>query len=118
MTLEDRTAEVTEIINRAALVTLETLGLFVVREAKLRCPLDTGNLMGKITHQTDINQKTVDIGTNVEYALKMEKGGSTQAPDGYLTPAVEQNMSDIYRIIQICFRDVVSSIPPVPPPII
>lgn len=45
---------------------LEKVGLMAERNAKIACPVDTGRLMGSISHTHDKN--TAYIGTNVEYA--------------------------------------------------
>ena len=45
---------------------LESWGLNAERYAKEKCPVDTGRLRNSITHAKD--EKTMYIGTNVEYA--------------------------------------------------
>lgn len=46
--------------------------LLVENEAKKRCPIDTGHLVGSIKSEVDGNEGTV--GTNVEYAPYIEYG--------------------------------------------
>ena len=77
---------------------LERIGQFVENEAKNYAPVDTGRLRASITHQTQ--EKETIIGTNVEYAEKMELGGSKQAPNGLLGSAINNNQSQIKQIIE------------------
>jgi HK97 gp10 family phage protein len=42
--------------------------------AKQRCPVDTGRLRSSITHQVDADGLGAVVGTNVEYAAKVEFG--------------------------------------------
>jgi HK97 gp10 family phage protein len=103
---------------------LEAIGMFVVGEATMRCPSDTGNLRSSIRHVVNKSNKSVVIGTNVEYAVYVEKGTGIYAKDGngrqtpwfyvddkgeghfthgskpqpYLTPAAEDNINKIKEI--------------------
>jgi hypothetical protein len=112
--------------------TLEAIGLYVEGEAKLRCPYDRGNLRGSIDHKVETDKKMVIIGTNVEYAVYMEKGTGIYAKDGkgrqtpwryknahgkwvmtrgnkaqpYLTPAVEENISNITRLAEQIYSQI------------
>ena len=85
-------------IQENKLKTLEAIGLFVEGDAKLRCPVDTGNLRSSITHVTDEEKTT--IGTNVEYAIWQEKGSSRTKAQPFLTPAVENNKGTIQKIVK------------------
>ena len=77
---------------------LEAIGLKVEGYAKLLCPVDTGRLRNSITHVVKTNEKTVYIGTNVEYAAAVECGTSRQRPQPYLKPAATQH-TDEYKTI-------------------
>jgi HK97 gp10 family phage protein len=79
---------------------LEAIGLFVEGEAKLRCTVDTGNLRGSIDHKIEESEKAVHIGTNVLYAIFVEKSTSKMKAQPYLTPAAEENISKIKRITE------------------
>ena len=85
-------------LNTAKRQTTETIGLYVEGEAKLRCPVDTGNLRASIDHDSD-DEKAI-IGSNVEYAIFLEKGTSRQKSQPYLTPAAENNISTIKDIVK------------------
>jgi HK97 gp10 family phage protein len=90
--------DVDRAITEAEKRALEAIGLFVEGEAKLRCPVDTGNLRGSRDHKVDESKIGVIVGTNVEYAIFVEKGTSRQTAQPYLTPAVEENIDKIKRI--------------------
>lgn len=87
-------------ITEAEKTALEAIGLFVEGEAKLRVPVDTGNLRGSLDHKVDEEKKAVHIGTNVEYASYVEKGTRYQEAQPYLTPAVEENIDKIKKITE------------------
>ena len=106
---------------------LTAVGLYVRGQARLLCSgfkRPTGNLAGKINYKVGKNE--VQIGTNVEYALYVEKGTGIYAQGGkgrktpwvfkssdgnfyvtrgqraqpFLTPAAEMNIGVIRRIIK------------------
>ena len=74
----------------------EAIGLFVEGEAKLLAPVDTGNLRSSMSHTSDDEKAT--IGTNVEYAIFLEKGTSRQKAQPFLTPAAENNKDKITQL--------------------
>lgn len=79
---------------------LKDAGLWVEGQAKLNTPVDTGYLRGSITHKL-AGDKQVQIGSDVEYAIYVEKGTSKQKAQPYLTPAVENNIAEIKRIFEL-----------------
>ena len=112
--------------------TLATIGAYVTGQAKLLASgfkEPTGRLMGSIEHQEDDN--STQVGTNVEYAIYVEKGTgihaeggggrqtpwayeddkgvwhftSGQRPRPYLTPAAERNIGKIQKIGQEGMND-------------
>jgi HK97 gp10 family phage protein len=95
----NNTKEVIEMMNNKIEVNLTRAGMFVQAEAKKRTPVDLGNLRRSINYEVNMKEKEVIIGTNVDYALKMEKGGSKQAPNGYLQPAMEENLPRLREIL-------------------
>lgn len=100
--------EVIEKLKQAEKTTLEAIGLFVEGQAKkiittLDNPrtggtgaVDTGNLRSSITHK--LSENAVAIGTNVKYAIYIEKGTSKMKGSPYLTPAAENNIDKIEKI--------------------
>ena len=85
---------------------LEAAGLYVEGEAKLRCPVDTGNLRGSIDHKVDVDKGVVTVGTNVEYAAYVEKGTRKQKAQPYLTPAAEENKENIKTLVERYIEEV------------
>lgn len=83
---------------------LEICGGVAESYAKLRCPVDTGNLRNSITHQMD-GDRAVLIGTPVEYAPYVELGhhtpsGSYVSPKPYIVPALEEHVSEYENVIR------------------
>ena len=103
--VEDNSREVIRQMENKIKDALREAGLFAEGEAKLRTPVDTGNLRGSISHKMR-GDTEVQIGTDVEYALYIEKGTSSQSAQPYLTPAVEENISAIAKILQKHLRQV------------
>lgn len=61
---------------------LEEIGIKAESYAKLKCPVDTGRLRNSITHNATMQEDTVYIGTNVEYAPYVEFGTGIHAKSG------------------------------------
>ena len=96
--LTDNTKLIKNATDQQIEAALEAIGLKVEGYAKLLCPVDTGRLRNSITHVVKTNEKTVYIGTNVEYAAAVECGTSRQRPQPYLKPAATQH-TDEYKAI-------------------
>lgn len=75
-------AEVIKRIKQRVVDRLILVGEFVAGDAKLRCPVDLGNLRESIFYKVDENKLSVIIGTNVEYAIYIEFGTGEKAEDG------------------------------------
>lgn len=97
-----RTKEVSKDIRAAVEKGLTAAALLVEGDAKLRAPVDTGNLRSSINHQVDGDRATV--GTNVEYAPHVEYGTSRQSAQPYLEPALRDNKDKISKIIRDAIR--------------
>ncbi len=100
---------------------LTIAGEFVVGAAKIKCPVDTSNLMRSITKKVDKKNLSVRIGTNVEYAKYVEFGTGEQTSkrgfkglgnfssswkhgmkaQPYLRPALYESIPAIRRIMRI-----------------
>lgn len=72
---------------------LEICGGKAETYAKKKCPVDTGNLRNSITHQME-GDKTVAIGTPVEYAPYVEFGHHQQP--GRYVPAIGKRLVKDY----------------------
>lgn len=88
---EDNTEEVSQGIARAIDRALEEIGLAAEGYAKRACPVDTGRLRNSITHQLDVGDKSVYVGTSVEYAPYVEMGTSRTAAQPFLRPAATEH---------------------------
>lgn len=103
---KDNTKEVLSAEEKAVLTALTEIGLLVEGDAKMKAPVDTGNLRNSITNQVERGERAVYIGTPVEYAPYVEYGhrvGTSNAyvpPNPFLMPAVEDNQNEIKQIIE------------------
>ena len=79
---------------------LHAVGGYVEGEAKVRAPVDSGNLRGSYTYITDKKERSVTVGTNVSYAPYLELGTSKQKPQPHLKPAVEENRKNIKKLVE------------------
>ena len=63
--------------------------------------VDTGRLMGSITHRLgkDNESTYAEVGTNVDYGMYQEFGTSKMKPQPFLTPAFETNKVAIQEYI-------------------
>lgn len=95
MTFKSNKKAVIDALTRGEKAALEAIGVFVDGAASLRSPVDTGNLRASITHQVNEREKSVQIGTPVEYAPYVELGTKRMKAQPYLTPAVESNLNRI-----------------------
>jgi HK97 gp10 family phage protein len=63
------------------------------------CPVDTGRLRASITSGM-VDDSTVAVGTDVEYASHVENGTSRQKAQPYLRPAIENHKGDYKAILE------------------
>lgn len=88
---------------------LEMCGLVSEMYAKALCPVGTpestgiphymgGTLRNSITHQ--VEDKTMMVGTNVEYAPFVEMGTKKMRARPYLKPSIENHIEEYRNIIQ------------------
>ena len=76
------------------------IGSFVERAAKDLSPEDTANLKNSINYKVDKSDKAVRIGTNVDYAIFQEKGTINMEAQPFLTPALENNINQIKKVVE------------------
>lgn len=101
---EDNTEQVKQGIADGIQRALEMIGLAGESFAKQDCPVDTGRLRNSITHVTD-GDKSVYIGTNVEYAAYVELGTVRTRPQPYLRPAAVNNVDKYRSILKSCLEN-------------
>lgn len=95
----DNTDEIIRTTNEALYNALEIIGNKAADYAAGLAPVDTGNLRNSLTSEVDSADKSVIIGTPVEYAPFVEYGTSRQRAQPYLRPAVENHMDEYKRIL-------------------
>lgn len=82
----------------------------IERDAKILCPVDTGNLRNSIG--TDIfgdgrfGTISAEIGPTAEYGHYVEEGTSRQAPQPYLGPAFDRRVSTFEQAVARVAADI------------
>ena len=122
--VQDHSADVLKALGNQTIKALYECGLVAEGNAKLKCPVDTGNLRNSITCTVVESEDAVYIGTNVEYAPYVEfgtgkfyesgrqTGWTINGPDGsrmttrgqkakpFLRPALSEHIDQYRKIIQ------------------
>lgn len=96
--IEDHSAEILEAVNTAIVRALYRIGLECEDYAKLLCHVVTGRLRNSITF--DLDEDSVCVGTNVEYAAFEEEGTSKRPPHPFLRPAAENHKKEWRQILE------------------
>ena len=73
---------------------LTAIGLTAESYAKRDCPVDTGRLRNSITNAVEVGERSVYIGSNVEYAAFVELGTSRMKARPYLKPAATEHTAE------------------------
>ena len=76
------------------------IGLQAEGYAKDLAPVRTGRLRNSITHVENEQEKSVIIGTNVEYGPAVELGTTRQRAQPYLKPAISQHGQTYKNILE------------------
>lgn len=95
---EDNRKQWLQALHEVSDIVLEEWGLIGEKYAKIKCPVDTGNLRNSITHARDA--ENAYIGTNVEYAPYVELGTSRMRAQPYLKPAVADHVNEYRKILE------------------
>lgn len=98
--VRDNTGQAADGIGSAIGAALEEIGLLAEGYAAERCPVDTGNLRGSVTHAVDAAGNAVYIGTNVEYAPYVELGTSRQGAQPFLRPAASGHGAQYRQVLR------------------
>ena len=101
---EDNAQRIAEAIDQALAKALEEAGLVAEGYAKKACPVDTGRLRNSITHQVRPSEKSVYIGTNVEYAPYVELSTSRTKGQPFLRPAANDHENTYRKIFEKYLR--------------
>ena len=97
---EDNARQIAGAIDQALARALEEVGLVAEGYAKKACPVDTGRLRNSITHQVRPSEKSVYIGTNVEYAPYVELSTSRTKGQPFLRPAAKDHENTYRKIFE------------------
>lgn len=84
---------------------LEAMGLQAEGYAQFYAPVDTGRLQNSISHKV-IDENSVAIGTNVEYAPYQELGTSRMSAHPFLKPACMNHVDEYREIAKQALKDV------------
>ena len=101
---ENNAAQVEAAIDQAIARALTMIGQQAEGYAKTMCPVDTSRLKNSITNQIDMQENSVYIGTNVEYAPYVELGTMRQDPHPYLKPAASEHSDEYRAILKSCLE--------------
>lgn len=96
--LTDHSNEVKAALERQIALALAKVGFAAENHVKALAPVDTGRLRGSITHLVD--DRSVTIGTNVEYAKYQEMGTSRMKAQPFLEPGISNNIGEFKEIIR------------------
>lgn len=86
----------------------QDFALTVEREAKMRAAVDTGHMRASIGHdvQQDRNGIVILVGTEVLYAIYVEKGTKYMDAQPFIEPAFRNNLTQFERrVIEAVFRE-------------
>lgn len=97
---EDNARQIADAIDQALARALEEVGIVAEGYAKKACPVDTGRLRNSITHQVRPSEKSVYIGTNVEYAPYVELSTSRTKGQPFLRPAAKDHENTYRKIFE------------------
>lgn len=98
--LELHTDEILDALDEQIEAALTAVGMQAETYAKQLAPVDTGRLRNSITNEVDVSDKSVTIGSAVEYAPFVEQGTSKQKAKPYLRPAIIGHKDDYKQIVE------------------
>lgn len=90
---------------------LEAGARVVETHAKIRCPVDTGNLRASIMVDEATPERAL-IAPHTEYAEHVEFGTSRQAAQPYMRPALDEHQPEIIDAVERTVAAFVESIRP------
>ena len=88
----DNVIEVKQALSSKVNAVLEAWGLTAEGYAKLTCPVDTGRLRNSISHTHD--DKSMYVGSNVEYAPYVELGTKGRAGKHFLRDSITRHSEE------------------------
>ena len=82
---------------------MEAVGMAAEGYAKEEAPVDTGELRNSISHAT-MDNKSVAIGTNVEYGIYQEMGTYKMSPHPFIKPAISDHTNEYKSIVEAAMK--------------
>lgn len=102
--IQNNRAEVEQRLNDAIERALTAVGANAKNYVRNNAPKDTGRLQKSITSRIDTSDKSVTIGTNVEYAPYQELGTSKMKAanhgKGFMRPAIQDHFEEFKNIFE------------------
>lgn len=96
----DNSNEILSALNNQLESALEEIGQTIEENAKANTPVDTGKLRDSIQHTVDIDNKVVNVGSGVDYAIFVEEGTKKMKGHHMLRDAVMAHNSEYRGIIE------------------
>lgn len=105
--ITDKSREVLEAMKEQVILGLAAVGQEAEGYAKEGCPVDTGRLRNSITNKVEEGEMAVYIGTNVEYAPKVEYEDREHKTGGahFLRNAVSDHTDHFKTIIEAALKN-------------
>lgn len=103
VTIIDNTEKVLSAFEKQLKNGLWAIGSTAEGYAKAETPVDTGRLRNSITHAED--DRSVYIGTNVEYAPYIELGSSTHKACHMLGNAAQNHSDEYKKILETALKE-------------
>ena len=85
-------------MKKATQIALTKIGIKAEAYAANEAPVDTGRLRSSITYLVD--DDTMFLGTNVEYAIYQEFGTRYQKGKPFLRPAIMNHVQEYTKIVE------------------
>ena len=88
------------IFEKTAWNTLKKMGMFLVAEAKKRCPVDTGRLRGSIQYYLSKiwGKNYLTIGATAEYAIFVHEGTRKMRKRPFIKDGILENIGKLQEI--------------------
>lgn len=104
--INDNRIKIKDVMESKKSLILESWGFTAESFAKGYTPVVTGNLRNSISHKADLNDDSVSIGTNVDYAKYVELGycGKHDETHHMLQKALENHENTYRNIAKIILK--------------
>lgn len=100
---QNKLAGLSATLQSALAKVVETTAFEISEEAKLRAPVDTGNLRASISSESAGLSGSISVGA--DYGAAVEFGGVYTSPQPYLTPAVSEAKDGFIQRIKSALKE-------------